>query len=120
MTPKNITRELCERLANLRFSEPVTHVYNPLTYARTPHERYLQRYGKGKKRYLLLGMNPENHFAFLGLSFHDGEEFGVLGLPFEIEAQVRLASVFVRTVAGEAFVGQNRTDLAVEVERSGE
>ena len=58
MTPKNITRELCERLANLRFSEPVTHVYNPLTYARTPHEKYLQRYGKGKKRYRLLGMNP--------------------------------------------------------------
>ena len=75
--------------------------------------------GWGHDFILLLGMNPENHFAFLGLSFHDGEEFGVLGLPFEIEAQVRLASVFVRTVAGEAFVGQNRTDLAVEVERSG-
>ena len=58
MTPKNITRELCERLDGLSFSEPVTHVYNPLTYARTPHEKYLQRYGKGQKRYLFLGMNP--------------------------------------------------------------
>lgn len=58
MTPKNITSELCERLDGLRFSEPVTHVYNPLVYARQSHNKYLSRYGKGKKRYLMLGMNP--------------------------------------------------------------
>ena len=46
------------------------------------------------------GNESGKSFRFLGLSFHDGEEFGVLGL-LEIEAQVRLAYVFVRTVAGE-------------------
>jgi single-strand selective monofunctional uracil DNA glycosylase len=42
----------------LRFAEPVCHVYNPLDYARVPHERYLERYGDGRKEVLLLGMNP--------------------------------------------------------------
>lgn len=45
-------------LAPLRFSPPVTHVYNPLTYAREPHERYLERYGEGTKEVVFLGMNP--------------------------------------------------------------
>ena len=58
MTPIAITRELCSRLDGLKFSDPVTHVYNPLVYARRPHEKFLKQYGKGKKRYLLLGMNP--------------------------------------------------------------
>jgi single-strand selective monofunctional uracil DNA glycosylase len=33
-------------------------VYNPLDYARQPHEAYLARYGAGPKEVLLLGMNP--------------------------------------------------------------
>jgi single-strand selective monofunctional uracil DNA glycosylase len=33
-------------------------VYNPLDYAREPHERYLRKYGPGTKRVVLLGMNP--------------------------------------------------------------
>ena len=33
-------------------------VYNPLEYARAPHELYLSRYGGGPKEVLLLGMNP--------------------------------------------------------------
>jgi single-strand selective monofunctional uracil DNA glycosylase len=37
---------------------PVAYVYNPLEYARVPHEAYLKRYGKGPKRALLIGMNP--------------------------------------------------------------
>lgn len=45
-------------LAPLRFGPPVTHVYNPLEYAREPYERYLERYGEGPKEVLLLGMNP--------------------------------------------------------------
>jgi single-strand selective monofunctional uracil DNA glycosylase len=36
----------------------VTHVYNPLGYARAPHEAYLKRYGAGTKEALLVGMNP--------------------------------------------------------------
>jgi single-strand selective monofunctional uracil DNA glycosylase len=53
-----ISRELSHRVEKLKFSAPITHVYNPLEYAREPHERYLEQWGKGPKRALLLGMNP--------------------------------------------------------------
>ncbi len=36
----------------------MAYVYNPLDYAREPHEQYLRRYGEGPKRIVLLGMNP--------------------------------------------------------------
>jgi single-strand selective monofunctional uracil DNA glycosylase len=45
-------------VATLRFAAPVACVYNPLDYARVPHEQYLRRYGEGRKEILLLGMNP--------------------------------------------------------------
>jgi len=54
----SISRELSQKVDKLRFAAPVTHVYNPLAYAREPHERYLTEWGKGPKRALLLGMNP--------------------------------------------------------------
>src|SRR5690606_22112962 len=38
--------------------EPVAHVYRPLEYAWQPHRLYLERYGVGGARVLLLGMNP--------------------------------------------------------------
>jgi single-strand selective monofunctional uracil DNA glycosylase len=50
--------ELNESLASLRFSAPVTHVYNPLVYAREAHADYLRRYAEGAKQVLFLGMNP--------------------------------------------------------------
>jgi single-strand selective monofunctional uracil DNA glycosylase len=53
-----ITRRLCDRVSRLRFAEPVTHTYNPLSYARAPHEAYLARFGAGPKEVVLLGMNP--------------------------------------------------------------
>jgi single-strand selective monofunctional uracil DNA glycosylase len=53
-----VSRTLCERASELSFQSPVAYVYNPLEYARAPHEAYLKRYGKGPKRALLLGMNP--------------------------------------------------------------
>lgn len=43
---------------SLRFGPPVTHVYNPLTYAWAAHARYLRRWGDGPKRVLFLGLNP--------------------------------------------------------------
>ncbi|MCB1204376.1 MAG: single-stranded DNA-binding protein [Verrucomicrobiae bacterium] len=49
---------LVERLRGLSFSDPVSHVYNPLDYARAPHELYVNRFARGNKRVLLLGMNP--------------------------------------------------------------
>lgn len=52
------TDELVSRLRGLSFAEPVTHVYNPLEYARAPHGLYVRRFGDSKKRVLFLGMNP--------------------------------------------------------------
>lgn len=53
-----ISRRLCEDMEALRFGEPVTHVYNPLDYARQTHEDFLRRFGGGEGRVVLLGMNP--------------------------------------------------------------
>lgn len=51
------SRELTEKLRPLRFAK-VSHVYLPTDYARIPHEKYLRKFGAGKKRVLMLGMNP--------------------------------------------------------------
>ncbi len=53
-----ITRRLSREVAGLSFSEPVTHVYNPLRYASKTHFEYLSRYGRGRREIILLGMNP--------------------------------------------------------------
>ena len=37
---------------------PVTHVYNPLEYARRAHNAYIRSYGDELKRVVFLGMNP--------------------------------------------------------------
>lgn len=52
-----ISRRLTERLKPLCFST-ADYVYLPTEYARLPHERYLKKFGSGKKRVLMLGMNP--------------------------------------------------------------
>jgi single-strand selective monofunctional uracil DNA glycosylase len=51
-------RALREKLAGLRFTPPITHVYQPLDYAAKPHEVYLDRFGNGPKKVVFLGMNP--------------------------------------------------------------
>lgn len=51
-------RELSAALAPLRFSAPVSHVYDPLGYAWAPYEAYVRRFGAEPKRRVLLGMNP--------------------------------------------------------------
>ncbi|MFT4546518.1 MAG: single-strand selective monofunctional uracil DNA glycosylase [Verrucomicrobiales bacterium] len=50
--------ELCEALADLRFAEPTTHIYNPLVYARRANQLYLKRFGGKRKRCVMMGMNP--------------------------------------------------------------
>jgi single-strand selective monofunctional uracil DNA glycosylase len=52
------TLRLRKALADLHFSAPVDCVYRPLEYAWRPHQTYLERYGKGTKRIVFLGMNP--------------------------------------------------------------
>lgn len=70
-------RRLSRDLAPLRFGPPVTHVYDPLDYARRAHGAYLDTYGAGRKRVVFLGMNPG--------------PFGMAqtGVPFGDVAQVR-------------------------------
>lgn len=53
-----IARRLSKDVDGLSFEPPVAYVYNPLRYARAPHEAYLKRYGAGPKEVVLLGMNP--------------------------------------------------------------
>ena len=51
-------RALRGELDGLRFSPPVTHVYDPLDYAWAPYELYVRRFGAQPRRVVLLGMNP--------------------------------------------------------------
>jgi single-strand selective monofunctional uracil DNA glycosylase len=51
-------RRLSAQVDRLKFQPPVTHVYNPLTYAWKAHAAYLRRFGNGRKRVVFLGMNP--------------------------------------------------------------
>jgi single-strand selective monofunctional uracil DNA glycosylase len=53
-----VTLELSRAVSDMTFSAPVTHVYNPLAYAWEPHRLYLERYGRGERDVIMLGMNP--------------------------------------------------------------
>jgi single-strand selective monofunctional uracil DNA glycosylase len=53
-----ISRRLAAEVEKVRFGPPTSHVYNPLVYARAPHERYLERFGQRTGRVVLVGMNP--------------------------------------------------------------
>jgi single-strand selective monofunctional uracil DNA glycosylase len=59
MTPLvAISRELSDQVDALRFPS-VPFVYNPLAYARAPHEAYLERWGsKTPREVVMVGMNP--------------------------------------------------------------
>lgn len=52
------TDHLSDSLRGMRFAAPVSHVYNPLEYAREPHGQYVTRFADSPKRVLLMGMNP--------------------------------------------------------------
>jgi single-strand selective monofunctional uracil DNA glycosylase len=53
-----IIDDLLDELKPLRFTAPVSHVYNPLEYARAPYSGYLQRYAASPREVVLIGMNP--------------------------------------------------------------
>ena len=53
-----VSRSLSRAVSKLDFGGPVTHVYNPLQYARRPHELYLNRFGASPKEAVFVGMNP--------------------------------------------------------------
>ena len=52
------TKAAQAELAALRFGPPVACVYNPLEHAAALHRAWLERYGRGRKEVLLVGMNP--------------------------------------------------------------
>jgi single-strand selective monofunctional uracil DNA glycosylase len=58
MNPIAISRWLAGRVQALHFGPPTACVYNPLVYARRPHEAYLDRYARQGVDTLLVGMNP--------------------------------------------------------------
>ncbi len=52
------TQRLADELRELEFSPPVACVYRTLDYTWQAHRQYLERFGKGQKRVVFLGMNP--------------------------------------------------------------
>jgi single-strand selective monofunctional uracil DNA glycosylase len=58
MHPIAISRWLAREVAGLRFARPTACVYNPLVYARRPHETYLRTYAARGVDAILVGMNP--------------------------------------------------------------
>ncbi len=77
-TPRDllaIADALVRALSKLRFAAPVTHVYQPLRYASAPFREYTQRYGRGPKEVVLVGMNP----GPFGMA-QTGVPFGEVGL----------------------------------------
>lgn len=53
-----IINDVNTELAQLRFGHPVTHIYNPLEYARHTHNQFIRKFGAGTKEAIFLGMNP--------------------------------------------------------------
>ncbi|MEM7136234.1 MAG: uracil-DNA glycosylase family protein [Myxococcota bacterium] len=82
-----ISRDLCRAVGRIDFADPVAYVYNPLEYAREPHELFLNRYGEGQKDVVFVGMNP----GPFGMA-QTGVPFGDVGFVRDwmgIEARVR-------------------------------
>jgi single-strand selective monofunctional uracil DNA glycosylase len=81
-----ISRRLAREVDALTFAPPVAYVYDPLTYARAPHERYLERYGDAPKEVVLVGMNPGPFgMAQTGVPFGDPTFVkGWLGIEAEV------------------------------------
>ena len=56
---KDTIDHLCDAVDALDFSEPVTHVYNPLRYARANFDQYIERFATQTPRpVVMVGMNP--------------------------------------------------------------
>jgi single-strand selective monofunctional uracil DNA glycosylase len=55
---EKITDDLVADLGALKFGPPVTHVYNPLIYARAGWDEYCERFAKRSPEVLMMGMNP--------------------------------------------------------------
>jgi single-strand selective monofunctional uracil DNA glycosylase len=87
----DVSRRLALATAKLRFATPVTHVYDPTTYARVPHETYLTRFASGPREVLMIGMNPGPFgMAQTGVPFGDvGMARDFLGIVGEVGRPAR-------------------------------
>ena len=87
----DIARRLRNDVGHLKFAKPVAYVYNPLDYAWKPHRDYLERYGGGRPRVILLGMNPGPFgMAQTGVPFGDiGMVRDWLGIEAPVEHPAR-------------------------------
>jgi single-strand selective monofunctional uracil DNA glycosylase len=86
MHPVMISRRLAREVDGLVFGPPTAGTYNPLVYARRPHEAYLERYARQGVDAFLVGMNP----GPWGMA-QTGVPFGEVGLVRDflgIEARV--------------------------------
>lgn len=69
-----VTETLVAQVERLTFSAPVTHVYNPMVYARRGFDCYVERFAGGARPVVLLGMNPGPFgMAQTGVPFGDVE-----------------------------------------------
>ena len=50
--------KLSQELLTLQYGSSVTHLYNPIEYAKVTHIRYLQSFLSSQKPLMLMGMNP--------------------------------------------------------------
>ncbi len=84
-------RRLNRQLERLRFGPPVSHVYNPLDYARRPHALFVRRYARLRPRVVCLGMNPGPWgMAQTGVPFGEvGLVRGWLGIEARVERPAR-------------------------------
>ena len=53
-----IENTLCDKLMGLEYGVKVQYVYNPVDYAGEIHEDFVLRFCRGRKKVLVLGMNP--------------------------------------------------------------
>ena len=69
-----VAERLRRRTRGLTFDSSVACVYAPLDYARGPHRRYLELYGRDPREVLFVGMNPGPFgMAQTGVPFGDVE-----------------------------------------------
>ena len=74
--------KMCEELLSLHFSAPVSHIYNPLSYAAEPHRCFVCSYGNTTKQILFFGMNPGPFgMAQTGVGSGLDSDWGHLGWP---------------------------------------
>ena len=55
---ESIAADMVHALRPLRFGPPITHVYNPLEYARASLRQYEAKFASTPKEVVFLGMNP--------------------------------------------------------------